>query len=279
MIMQTADNTTTLLQITDSLDAISTIIRSVYGPLAHPFTVLSGNGSVSKTKVLKNILQNICDSSVQHAITRQTIINILENQPEQSKAGTKTAVLIASYLIHELSRLDHSNENLHDVLDGMKAGQIYIKDQLNAITIQKDHDSVVGGGLAYINFQRPLMALARNTTDSSEKTGVRILAQSLTAPISTLLCQAGFNSEEKLLRLRSVWPNQYYSLHHHGFDNSMPHSKGKMDIFLHGIDFANGKIANYLEQGITQPKQTPIDTLDLSLQITTELLKTFDIIE
>lgn len=279
MIMQTADNTTTLLQLADSLGAISIIVRSVYGPLAHPFTVLSGNGSISKTKDTKIILQNICDSSVQRAIARQTIINILENQPELSKAGTKTAVMIASNLIHELSLLDHSNENLYNVLDGMKAGQIFIEDRLNAITIQKGPDSVVGGGLAYINFRRPLMALARKATDPSEKKGLWILAQSLAAPISALLFQAGFNSEEKLLRLKSVWPNQYYSLQHHGFDNSMPHSKGKMDIFLYGIDLSNGKIIDYSEQGITQPKQTFLDTLDLSFQMTTELLKTFAIIE
>ena len=93
----------------------------------------------------------------------------------------------------------------------MKEKKLRIEDALNATRAAVEEGVVAGGGTIFVNVVPAVEALL-NTVEGDEKTGVRIIAKALEAPIRQIAANAGLDGSVILEKVRSSGKNGY------GFD-------------------------------------------------------------
>ena len=93
----------------------------------------------------------------------------------------------------------------------MKEKKLRIEDALNATRAAVEEGVVAGGGTIFVNIIPAVEALL-DSVDGDEKTGVRIIAKALEAPIRQIAANAGLDGSVILEKVRSSGKNGY------GFD-------------------------------------------------------------
>ena len=93
----------------------------------------------------------------------------------------------------------------------MKEKKLRIEDALNATKAAVEEGIVAGGGVAYVNAISSVEALLANV-EGDEKTGVRIIAKSLEAPIRQIAANAGLDGSVILENVKKSGKTGY------GFD-------------------------------------------------------------
>ena len=93
----------------------------------------------------------------------------------------------------------------------MKEKKLRIEDALNATKAAVEERIVAGGGVAYVNAISSVEALLANV-EGDEKTGVRIIAKSLEAPIRQIAANAGLDGSVILENVKKSGKTGY------GFD-------------------------------------------------------------
>ena len=93
----------------------------------------------------------------------------------------------------------------------MKEKKLRIEDALNATRAAVEEGVVAGGGTIFVNVIPAVEALL-STVEGDEKTGVRIIAKALEAPIRQIAANAGLDGSVILEKVRSSGKNGY------GFD-------------------------------------------------------------
>ena len=93
----------------------------------------------------------------------------------------------------------------------MKEKKLRIEDALNATRAAVEEGVVAGGGTIFVNVISAVEALL-NTVEGDEKTGVRIIAKALEAPIRQIAANAGLDGSVILEKVRASGKNGY------GFD-------------------------------------------------------------
>ena len=93
----------------------------------------------------------------------------------------------------------------------MKEKKLRIEDALNATRAAVEEGVVAGGGTIFVNIIPAVEALL-DSVDGDEKTGVRIIAKALEAPIRQIAANAGLDGSVILEKVRSSGMNGY------GFD-------------------------------------------------------------
>ena len=93
----------------------------------------------------------------------------------------------------------------------MKEKKLRIEDALNATRAAVEEGVVAGGGTIFVNVIPAVEALL-DTVEGDEKTGVRIVAKALEAPIRQIAANAGLDGSVILEKVRSSGKNGY------GFD-------------------------------------------------------------
>ena len=93
----------------------------------------------------------------------------------------------------------------------MKEKKLRIEDALNATRAAVEEGVVAGGGTIFVNVVPAVEALL-NTVEGDEKTGVRIVAKALEAPIRQIAANAGLDGSVILEKVRASGKNGY------GFD-------------------------------------------------------------
>jgi len=93
----------------------------------------------------------------------------------------------------------------------MKEKKLRIEDALNATKAAVEEGIVAGGGVAYVNAVPAVEALV-NDVEGDEKTGVRIVAKALEAPIRQIAANAGLDGSVILEKVRNSGKTGY------GFD-------------------------------------------------------------
>ena len=84
----------------------------------------------------------------------------------------------------------------------MKEKKLRIEDALNATRAAVEEGVVAGGGTIFVNIIPAVEALL-NTVDGDEKTGVRIIAKALEAPIRQIAANAGLDGSAILEKVRN----------------------------------------------------------------------------
>ena len=88
----------------------------------------------------------------------------------------------------------------------MKEKKLRVEDALNATRAAVEEGIVAGGGVAYIN-AIPAVAKLVNTLEGDEKTGARIVAKALEAPVRQIAYNAGIDGSvviEKIKNSRKI---------------------------------------------------------------------------
>jgi chaperonin GroEL len=93
----------------------------------------------------------------------------------------------------------------------MKEKKLRVEDALNATRAAVEEGIVAGGGTAYVNAIPSVEALVKEL-DGDEKTGARIIAAALTAPVKQIAANAGIEGSVVLDRIISAGKTGY------GFD-------------------------------------------------------------
>ena len=93
----------------------------------------------------------------------------------------------------------------------MKEKKLRIEDALNATRAAVEEGVVAGGGTIFVNVIPAVEALL-DTVEGDEKTGVRIVAKALEAPIRQIAANAGLDGSVILEKVRYSGKNGY------GFD-------------------------------------------------------------
>ena len=93
----------------------------------------------------------------------------------------------------------------------MKEKKLRIEDALNATRAAVEEGVVAGGGTIFVNVIPAVEALL-STVEGDEKTGVRIVAKALEAPIRQIAANAGLDGSVILEKVRASGKNGY------GFD-------------------------------------------------------------
>ena len=93
----------------------------------------------------------------------------------------------------------------------MKEKKLRIEDALNATQAAVEEGIVAGGGTIFVNIIPAVTALL-DKVDGDEKTGVRIVAKALEAPIRQIAANAGLDGSVILEKVRTSGKNGY------GFD-------------------------------------------------------------
>ncbi len=93
----------------------------------------------------------------------------------------------------------------------MKEKKLRVEDALNATRAAVEEGIVAGGGTAYVNAIPSVEALVKEL-DGDEKTGARIIAAALTAPVKQIAANAGIDGSVVLDRIISAGKTGY------GFD-------------------------------------------------------------
>ncbi len=132
----------------------------------------------------------------------------------------------------------------------MKEKKLRIEDALSATKAAVEEGSVAGGGVALLNAIPAVAALAENTEDADEKTGVKIVLKALEEPVRQIAANAGLEG--------SVIVNEIVS-------------SGKIG---YGFDFAKEVYVNMAEAGILDPTKVTRTALENASSVAAMVLTT-----
>ena len=131
----------------------------------------------------------------------------------------------------------------------MKEKKLRIEDALNATRAAVEEGIVAGGGTAYLN-AIPAVEKLLAETEGDEKTGVRIIAQALTAPVKQIAANAGIDGSVVLEKIRE---------------------SGKVG---YGFDAYNETYCDMIPAGIVDPTKVTRSALENAASIASVLLTT-----
>ena len=131
----------------------------------------------------------------------------------------------------------------------MKEKKLRIEDALNATRAAVEEGIVAGGGTAYVNAV-PAVEKLVNEVEGDEKTGVRIIAAALTAPIRQIAANAGIDGSVVLEKIKESGKTGY------------------------GFDAYNEAYVDMISAGIVDPTKVTRTALENAASISSVLLTT-----
>ena len=131
----------------------------------------------------------------------------------------------------------------------MKEKKLRIEDALNATRAAVEEGVVAGGGTIFVNVIPAVEALL-TTVDGDEKTGVKIIAKALEAPIRQIAANAGLDGSVILEKVRSSGVNGY------------------------GFDAYKEEYCNMVECGIIDPAKVTRSALENAASVSAMVLTT-----
>ncbi|MGE4549415.1 MAG: hypothetical protein AB7C89_07710 [Intestinibacillus sp.] len=193
-----------------------------------------------------------------------------EAMPED---GVKTAVLLIHAFLERAQEINLSEQNVYNsmpaILDTMK---VYLH------RIAREHDGLLpGSGLYLMNLMRPLLHLARTHVET--KDAVHALIAVLSLPMKVLAVNAGADPCEVYERIKTLAPNQFFSLNHFGLERSIDREDSHTDVFSFGIDISDGKIKDVFDADIAVPLDTGIAVLDYWGSITKQFHSVSEVLQ
>jgi len=131
----------------------------------------------------------------------------------------------------------------------MKEKKLRVEDALNATRAAVEEGIVAGGGTAYVNAIAAVNALL-DETEGDEKTGVRIIAKALTAPVKQIAANAGIDGAVVLDKILSSGQIGY------------------------GFDAYNETYCDMIASGIVDPTKVTRSALENAASVSATLLTT-----
>ena len=131
----------------------------------------------------------------------------------------------------------------------MKEKKLRIEDALNATRAAVEEGVVAGGGTIFVNVIPAVEALL-DTVEGDEKTGVKIIAKALEAPIRQIAANAGLDGSVILEKVRSSGKNGY------------------------GFDAYKEEYCDMVAAGIIDPAKVTLSALEYAASVSSMVLTT-----
>ncbi len=176
--------------------------------------------------------------------------------------GVKTALILLDALLERGIGLPDAD--WRQVSDMLAYGVEYTKR-----AAAENDGKVVGGGLMLLTLCRPILKYGR---DHRCEQSANILAYALTQPMLRLAEAAGFDGYEVYERVKTLAPNQFFSLHQVGIERSIRVDAAHTDEVSVGLNIREGKIQNLKEQALLEPVETTQEILRFTDHALTDLL-------
>jgi hypothetical protein len=148
--------------------------------------------------------------------------------------GVKTAVILLDALLSRGTEVGCSKEEWYQIPALLEYSMTILK-RIAA----ENNGQVPGGGLTFLTLCRPLQKYGREN-QSEQAAGVLIYA--MEQPLLKLAEAAGLNGYEVFERVKALAPNQFFSLHQVGIEDSIPVNSHYTDYIRMGLDLTDGKI-------------------------------------
>ncbi len=173
----------------------------------------------------------------------RTLIENTTSEYDKEKAQERLAKLAGGVAIIRVGAATEAE---------MKEKKLRIEDALNATRAAVEEGIVAGGGTAYVNAVAAVEKLVK-TLEGDEKTGVRIVAKALEAPIRQIAANAGIDGSVVLEKVKTAGKTGY------------------------GFDAYNEVYTDMISAGIVDPTKVTRSALEnaasvASLMLTTESL-------
>ena len=178
------------------------------------------------------------------------------------KDGVKTALILLDALLQEGAYLKETD--WRQISDMLAYGVEYVE-RIAAET----GGQVVGGGLTLLTLCRPIQKYGREHR-CEQSAGV--LTHALTQPVLRLAESAGFDGYEVYERVKALAPNQFFSLHQVGIENSIQIQTTHTDYISIGLNIREGKIQNLKEQALLEPVEATQEILRFTDHALTAML-------
>lgn len=195
--------------------------------------------AASFAEVLKEAVFEHADMARTAAILRQSDV------PEQ---GVKTALIMLNALLERGTQTGCTEDEWAQVLAALDFGTSF------ASRIAAENEGqVAGGGLTLLTLCRPVRKYSR---DNQCEKAADVVIYALEQPLLKLAEAAGFDSYAVFERVKALAPNQFFSLHQVGIENSIRVDVAHTDSIRVGLDVQKGTVQDLQTAGITESVET-----------------------
>lgn len=175
-------------------------------------------------------------------------------QAEAPAQGVKTALIVLSALLERGTQLGCTEEDWQQVSAMLDYGTAF------AARIAAENGGLVpGGGLTLLALCRPMGKYGR---DNRCERAASVVVHALEQPLLKLAEAAGFDGYEVFERVKALAPNQFFSLHQVGIENSIRVDAARTDYLRFGLDTQKGTVRDLQEAGVME-----------TVEVTEELLR------
>ena len=158
--------------------------------------------------------------------------------------GVKTALILLSALLERGTRIGCAEEDWQHISSILDYGTSFL-DRIAA----ESGGKVPGGGLTLLTLCRPLQKYGR---DSQCERAAGVVTYALEQPLLKLAEASGFDGCEVFERVKALAPNQFFSLHHVGIENSIPVDAKYTDYIKVGLDIQKGSVMDLQSAGVME---------------------------
>ena len=186
-------------------------------------------GSCKLTASMGEVIKNACteDAETAKALAVLSATELPEN-------GVKTMVILLAALLEKAEQLGCTEAEANAVYALLE----YAADYLPAIAKEND-GALLGSALPYMTLILPLNKRAR---ESGNERVMAVMEYALTTLLLTFAEANGANGYSVYERVKSLAPNQFFSLHQVGIERSISVDSPYTDIWTMGFDPIDGTI-------------------------------------
>lgn len=186
-------------------------------------------GSCKLTASMGEVIKNAC---TEDAETAKALAVLSANELPEN--GVKTMVILLAALLEKAEQLGCTEAETNAVYDLLE----YAADYLPAIAKEND-GALLGSALPYMTLILPLNKRAR---ESGNERVMAVMEYALTTLLLTFAEANGANGYSVYERVKSLAPNQFFSLHQVGIERSISVDSPYTDIWTMGFDPIDGTI-------------------------------------
>ncbi len=199
----------------------------------------SKDGSYVSTASFAEVLKEAAfeDASMARAAAVLNQVNV----PEQ---GVKTALIMLNALLERGVQIGCREDEWQQISAMLDYGVSF------AARMAAENDGqVVGGGLTLLTLCRPMRKYGR---DHQCEQAADVVIYALEQPLLELAEAAGFDGYEVFERVKALAPNQFFSLHQVGIENSIRVDAAHTDYIRVGLDIQKGAVRDLRAAGVME---------------------------
>ena len=170
------------------------------------------------------------------------------SQADVPEQGVKTALIMLNALLERGAQVGCTEDAWQQISAMLDFGISFA-----ARVAAENNGQVVGGGLTLLTLCRPMRKYGR---DHQCEQAADVVIYALEQPLLKLAEAAGFDGYEVFERVKALAPNQFFSLHQVGIENSIRVDAAHTDYIRVGLDLQKGTVRDLQTAGVMENVET-----------------------